>query len=218
MRIVRAAVFAVAAVVLSACFDLDQKFALGRDGSGSYRLAVTVDGVLKKTKDGDGDLLKPNKAVVTTEIKDGKTVKTARVDFRDLSELALEKEQVSLTVLSHSWFGFGPTHARFRHMFLAAKRAGGAKPDGPGAAIVSSALKGHTYSFSVTLPGSIDRIAPVKVNGVEVKPQVSGDFYNGHTVSWRMPLDALMGADTGPVFEVDFSAFGSFKDRATKKG
>jgi hypothetical protein len=84
-----------------------------------------------------------------------------------------------------------------------------------GRAILSGMFGEHEYSFSVTLPGSIDRIAPLKVNGVEVKPDVSGDFYHGHTIVWRMPL-ALMLEAKRLDFEADFSALGSFADVRTR--
>ena len=51
----------------------------------------------------------------------------------------------------------------------------------------------------------------LKVDGVEIKPEVTGDFYRGHTIRWRMPLARMLMARE-IVFEADFSAIGSFKD------
>jgi hypothetical protein len=220
MRILRFALLALAACSLCACFDLDQKMAISRDGSGSYEIAIAAEGAIgdaiKSDKDKD-KMLGPNKGRVTTEVRNGKVVRTAHVDFRSLSDLALHDEEASLTVLGRSWFGFGPQQVRLRRVFkIGAARAGqGAKSDDSGKAALAAVFGGHTYTFSLTLPGSVDRIAQVKVNGVEIKPDVNGDFYNGHTIVWRMPLALLMESDK-LTFEADFSAFGSFESAKTK--
>lgn len=221
MRILRLALLAVTASALSACFDLDQKMAIHRDGSGSYQIAIAAEGAIgdamRKDDKHSNDMLKPNKAVVTTEVRNGKVVKTARVDFARLSDLALHDEEASLTVLDRGWFGFGPAHVRFRRVFrIGAARAGqGGGKDDAGQAALAAVFGGHSYTFSVTLPGSIERIATVKVNGVGIKPEIGGDFYNGHTIVWRMPLTMLMQSDK-LTFEADFSAFGSFANAKTK--
>ena len=202
---------------------------LNRDGSGSYQVSIAAEGAigdaLKSDKNDKNDkndkkdgLLDSDKAVVTTEIRNGKVIKSARVAFKNLSELALHDEEASLTVLDRGWFGFGPSRVRFRRSFMiGAARAsrGGSAGDDAGKAAVAAIFSGHTYAFSVTLPGSIERIAPVRVGGVEIKPEVSGDFYNGHTVVWRMPLSLLMTSDR-ITFETDFSAFGSFANARTR--
>src|ERR1700749_1373563 len=212
----RFAVLAVTAFSLSACFDLDQKIAIHRDGSGSYQVTIAAEGgigeALKNDKKGNGNFLKPNKAAVTVAVKDGKVVKTARVDFKSLGDLSLQNESASMTVLGHDWFGLGPAHVRFRRVFLVnearAKQTGG-KDDDAGQAALAAIFGNHTYTFAVSLPGSVDRVAPVKINGIEVKPDVTGDFYNGHTITWKMPLTMLMESKS-LVFEADFSAYGSF--------
>jgi hypothetical protein len=224
MKILRIALLAVTACALTACFDLDQKIAIGRDGSGSYQVSLAAEGALGDAMKNDkskksGDMLDSDKAVVTTEFRNGKVVKTARVDFKSLSELPLHDEEASLTVLDRGWFGFGPAHVRFRRTFMIgsarAARGGDSGTDEAGKAAVAAIFGGHTYSFSVTLPGSIERIAPVKINGVEIKPEVSGDSYNGHTIVWRMPLAMLMEANK-LTFETDFSAFSSFENAKTR--
>lgn len=225
LRVLRWALLAVTACVLSACFDLDQDVSIHRDGSGSYRMTITAEGAigtaLKDDKKNKDDMLKPNKAVVTTEVRGGKVVKTARVDFRNLSELALNDENVSLTVLDRGLFGIGPSHVRFRRTFLvdaarAKQKAPATADDQIGKDMLRGIFGDHTYSFSVTLPGSIDRVAPVRISGVEVKPDVSGDFYHGHTITWRMPLTMLF-ATKRLTFEADFSALGSFTNIQTRK-
>jgi hypothetical protein len=68
----------------------------------------------------------------------------------------------------------------------------------------------HMYTFSVSLPGSVDRVEPLKVGGTIVRPEITGDFFR-HTVTWRMPL-YMMFAEDEVVFSVDFSAYGTFLD------
>lgn len=222
MRILRFALLAVAALALAACFDLDQKVSFNRDGSGQYRMVLSAQGAIGdalKSKDGGkDDMLAPNKAKVTTVVKDGNVVKTARVDFRSLSELKLDDEEIGLHVLDRGFFGLTPSHVRFRRTFhvgnARAQRSGG-DDEKMGKEVLASMFGDHEYSFAVTLPGSVDRVAPVKIDGVEVKPQISGDFYHGHTIVWRMPLATMLAAHDLS-FEVDFSALGSFADAKTQ--
>jgi hypothetical protein len=225
MRPFRAILLAVTACALTGCFDLDQKVAVGRDGSGQYQIAISAEGpigdALKDNK-GDRSMLAGNKVAESTVIKDGKVTKTARVDFKSLSDLALDDETISLKVRDHGFFGMTPSHVAFRRVFLVghardARGGGGPKADdAAGQAVVAGIFGNHTYSFAVTLPGSVDHVAPLVIGGVEVKPDIAGDFYNGHTVTWRMPLVTMMQARK-LVFEVDFSALGSFADAETKR-
>lgn len=223
MRILRFAVLAVTACLLSACFDLDQKISIARDGSGRYVMAISAKGVigdaLKDKKAGKIDTLGADNVKVTTVVEHGNVVKTATADFRALSELKLDDEEVALQVLDRGFFGLTPSHVRFKRVFhigSARTRSGGSSDEEMGRAALAGIFGDHEYSFTVTLPGSIDRIAPLKVNGVEVKPEVSGDFYHGHTIVWRMPLTTMMTARE-LAFEVDFSALGTFADAKTRK-
>ena len=132
-------------------------------------------------------------AATTITEKDGRVTQIGTIAFKSLSDLRLSDEAISLRVLERPFFGLGPTHARFRRTFLVgharrdhADRVG---PDGEiGSQIMASVFGDHTYVFSVTLPGSILRIAPVKLGDAVVTPSVTGDFYHGHTVTWTMPL------------------------------
>lgn len=220
----RLVLIAATAFALCACFDLDQKVSIDRGGAGRYQMTLSAKGAIgdaiKSDKSGKDDMLKPNKAVVTTEIRNGTVIKTATVDFRSLSELKLDDEQIALHVIDHGWFGITPSHVRFKRTFLvgnarASRSGGGGKDEEMGKAVLAGIFGDHEYAFSVTLPGSIDRIAPVRAGGVEVRPDVTGDFYNGHTITWRMPLTTMMSAEKLS-FEVDFNAVGSFGDAQTK--
>jgi hypothetical protein len=210
-----AATFVLVGVVLSGCFDLVQSVSVGRDGSGHYRVAVTAQGfigeALKNEKIVDTDR---NHADLTTTEVNGKVTRTAAIDFKSLSDLALKDETMSLAVKSRDLFGLGPAHLAFRYTFMVdrAKAAQtGNSGSGIGKEIAQTILGDHFYSFTVTVPGDIEHIAPVSLDGQLYQPTVTGDFYNGRTVTWRIPLYALFDARAID-FEVDFTAMGFFKD------
>jgi hypothetical protein len=210
---------AVAGMVLSGCFDIVQNIGIGRSGTGHYRIAVSAQGIV-------GDALKNaniintthNHAELSTTYLNGKTTRAAKVDFQSLSDVALSDETMSLTVRSRDLFGLGPTHAAFRCRALVDKAKSAqssAGPNGLGEQIARSILGDHTYVFSVTVPGSLEHIAPVTVGNQIYQPDVTGDFYHGHTVTWRLPLYAIVDAKALD-FEVDFAAMGLFSDARTQ--
>src|ERR1700754_5081006 len=197
MKFLRFAALAVAACALSGCFDLAQDVAVYRDGSGRYAVAVTAEGELGKAIRSDKrNVLAPNAATSTLSVNGDKVTRTASIDFTSLSALKLDDEQVSLKVLSPGFLGITPSHMRFRYVvnMSHARKTQANGDEAVGNAVMSGMFGDHHYRFAATLPGSIERIAPVKVDGVEIKPQISGDFYHGHTIAWRMPLGRLLMA------------------------
>ena len=68
----------------------------------------------------------------------------------------------------------------------------------------------HTYVFSVTVPGSVESASPVKIGHTIIRPQIGKQDLSA-TVTWRMPLYTLLQAKVVS-FQVDFSAYGSFRD------
>jgi hypothetical protein len=206
-------------VGLSGCFDLTQKIAIDRKGAGHYQVSVAASGLI-------GEALKEKPVKVgldgarhvstTITEKNGRVTQSSSIAFARLSDLKLSDELISLRVLSRPYFGLGPAHVRFRRTFLVgnarrdnADRIG--SDDATGSQIMASVFGDHTYTFSVTLPGSILRIAPVKVGDALAVPTVTGDFYHGHTITWTLPLYRALSRKM-LTFEVDFSAYGSFAD------
>ena len=200
----------LACFALTGCFDLDQKLALNRDGSGNYEVTLTADGMIGEALKNETLISESNgKIVRETEIVNGRAVHRERIAFARLSDLALADEDVTLTVRGGDLFGLLPKHATFRRVVNSADvRSQQSPEDKDDAAALAAVFGKHTYSFSVSLPGSIDRIAPVKVGGVTIRPEVTGDFLR-HTITWRMPL-YMMFAEDSVVFTVDFSAYGTF--------
>jgi hypothetical protein len=203
------------AIGLGGCFDLGQKVAIGRDGSGGYAVSVAADGIVgdglrKKHADVDiGGM--PMSTHVSYE--NGKTVQTSGTAFHDLSDLKLSDETISLHVKGHELFGLGATQVNFHRTFHIdrARRHHDDSDDGNlGKDILTSMFGDHVYSFSVWLPGKIDHIAPVRLGDRVVQPQVT-EAGDGHTVTWRMKLTDMFLADRLD-FDVDFSAHGNFHD------
>lgn len=224
MRILRFALVAVTACALTGCFDLGQDVTVARDGSGQYTMTIMVEGAMadaiKSAKSGSSDNpLAPNKATVKTSALNGKVIKTATADFKSFSDLKLKDERMSLKVLDAGFLGITPKLVRFRHSFAVgnarAERSGMSKSDEQmGQQMLAGLLGNHQYSFSVTVPGTIERIAPLNVGGVFIPAEVTGDYWH-HTVTWNMPLTRMIMAKD-VVVEVDFSAVGSFADAQTR--
>jgi hypothetical protein len=213
----RVAVPLILAAALAGCFDLSQNVSVGRDGTGHYRVAVAAEGFIGQAlkSKSDRDLVGGNPARTTTSDINGRVTRVSVVDFRSLSDLKLGEEAMSIVTHGRGFFGLGSTHATFRYTFAVdrARRAhgGDSGSDEAGKQFLAGMLGNHSYSFTVTLPGSIEHIAPVWVGNTEIKPSVSGDFYHGHTITWTMPIATLFSAKD-LTFEVDYSAWGSFTD------
>ncbi|MBI3678130.1 MAG: hypothetical protein HY243_16090 [Proteobacteria bacterium] len=215
------------AIGLTGCFDLSQKISIGRDGSGTYQVSIAAQGwmgeALKSDKKPAMDMSGNHARTTTTDVN-GKVTETSSVDFKNLSQIKLSDEKISLKVNSRDWFGLGPKHIHFRRTFLVdsarkdQERSNPSMNSGPtdkeGQQLINSMFGDHEYVFAVTLPGSIEYIAPIRIGKMTIQPEVTGDIYNGHTITWRMPLSALMSAKS-LTFDVDFSAVGSLGDAQT---
>jgi hypothetical protein len=208
----------VCSLALSGCFDLTQKLSIGRGGSGRYEIAIAANGLLGEAlKDNKSAIaLKQNRARTRTVTKDGKVTQTAIIDFKSLADLRLSDESVSLTNHGASWFGLGPSHVTFRRTFLVdrARRENVPRQTGDdrfGSELAQTMFGDHTYAFSVSVPGSVERANALHVGHATIRPQIRSDGLSATTVTWRMPLYALLQAKL-LTFEVDFSAYGSFPD------
>ncbi|HEX4534898.1 MAG TPA: hypothetical protein VH000_11750 [Rhizomicrobium sp.] len=212
---------AATALCLCGCFDLTQKVALNRDGSGHYEIAVASTGIVGDALK-DADILSGTRGPVAkrTVIQNGRVTRTASTNFKNLSDLALSDEAMSVTVKGRDLFGFGATHAVFRRTFLVqnAKRAGERRArnadDDTDNAVITSMFGDQTYTYSVTVPGSIEWIAPLTINGMAIKPRVTGDMFHGHTVTWRMPLGLLLSQKLLR-YSIGFSVYGAVKEEQT---
>jgi hypothetical protein len=208
------------AVGLSGCFDLGQKVAIGRDGSGGYAISVAADGIV-------GDGLRQHHAKIDVggqqlasriAVVDGKTVQTSGTAFHDLSDLRLGDETISLHVKGQKMLGLLGTQVEFHRSFNIDRARHRNMDDDDngnlGHDILTSMFGDHTYTFSVWLPGTIDHINPVMIGDQEVKPTVTQDG-DGHTVTWRMKLADMFLANELD-FDVDFTAHGNFHDAQTQ--
>lgn len=216
-RLISLGAVVACAIGLSGCFDLGQKVAIGRDGSGGYAVSVAADGIVgdgirKKHAQFDTDEDMP--MVTRISVVDGKTVQTSGTAFHDLSDLRLDDEVISLHVTGKKLLGLGGTEVNFhRSLNVGNARKHHMDDDddsGLGKDILTSMFGDHMYTFSVWLPGSIDHINPVVVGDHEVKPTVTQDG-DGHTITWRMKLTDMFLADQLD-FDVNFTSHGDFHD------
>ena len=217
-KLLFAATFVIACSFgLAGCFDLAQKLSIDRGGSGRYVVAITASGLLGEAlKDNkSGIRFSQNRVTTRTTAKAGKVTQTATLEFKSLSDLRLSDELLSLTNRGASWFGLGPSHVTFRRTFLVdrARRDNApksAEAERFGGELLQTMFGDHTYVFSVTVPGSVESAFPIKVGHTIIRPQI-GKQDLSDTVTWRMPLYTLLQAKVVS-FQVDFSAYGSFRD------
>lgn len=222
-RIWRGACVAIAMVAvsvgLSGCFDLVQTVGIDRQGAGRYLVSVSAEGIVGQAIKNEKLVNRQNHATLSTTDVNGKITRTAIVDFKSLSELSFSDEIMSQHVTSRDLFGLGPSHVTF----VADVMIGKAKSENPrtasagdvGQSIAQSILGDHTYVFTVTVPGDVERAVPITINSQTYQPTVTGDFYNGRVVTWRLPLYALVSAQSLN-FEVDFWAWGFFNDTKSR--
>jgi hypothetical protein len=217
-RLVSLGAVVLCAAGLGGCFDLGQKVAIGRDGSGGYAITVSADGIV-----GDGlrekhaDVEVGDMPMVTrVSTVDGKTVQTSGTGFHDLSDLKLSDEVLSLHVKGKTLFGLGGTQVNFHRSFRVdrARRDHTNDDSELGRDILTSMFGDHTYTFSVWLPGTIDHAAAVRVGHRMVAPTIT-DAGNGHSVTWRMKLTDMFLADQLD-FDVDFTSRGDFHDATSQ--
>ena len=217
------AVLIAVAVGLSGCFDLAQRVSIGRDGSGQYETSISAVGIVGEAlRNKSADLTGQNHGITTTNDVNGNVTQRSVVDFKSLSNLAFSDQYMSVMVRGHSLLGVGPSELTFTRSFHVDRARHEHDEDwrqsgDMGREVAQSILGDHTYVFSVTLPGSIEHIAPIVIAGTTIQPQVTGDFYHGHTITWRMPL-YLMTMAHALTFQVDFSAYGWFANVETRRG
>jgi len=220
-RTVSAAIVVLSTTGLSGCFDLEQRVGLHSNGSGTYDVVVSADGIVadgleRKPADIDvGD----NRAVRHVVRHGDRIVETSEVSFGDLSDLRLDDETLTLHVKGKRLFGLGGTEVNFHRSFRVdhARHHHDDEDDNHlGHDILESMFGGHTYTFAVWLPGEIEHIAPVRVGDQLVQPVVMGDRY-GHTIVWKMKLTDMFMADRLD-FDVDFAAHGDFHDTQSAPG
>ena len=204
------------ALSLGGCFDVHQNLHINRDGSGSYGVSITGQGLVGEALAEKPLHLTGLPPAVITRGGHGLVRQTARVSFASLSDLKLPFDVISLRVRGHSFFGLGPAQVQLRRTFLlsnareAVARMTG--QSGPSVAqILPGRLKGNVYVFAVTVPGSVRRASSLRLGGQRIVPTIRGNFWNGHTVSWRVPVRLLLRRSILR-FDVEFSAYGQFAD------
>jgi hypothetical protein len=224
-RLVSAGVVVACAVGLSGCFDLAQKVAIGRDGSGGYQIAVVADGLIGEGLSRDhghghihfGEDMPMHRAMTH---EGDKTVETIGTAFHDFSDLKLDDETLSLHVKGSKLLGLMGTQVNFHRSIDIdhARHLNDDDGDGDhlGHEVLTSIFGDHTYTYSVWLPGTIDHITPVSIDGHLIQPQVT-DAGDGHWITWKMTFTDLLTA-RNLAFDVDFTSRGNFHDTQSQAG
>lgn len=218
-RMLPVAVVVVGAAGLSGCFDLQQNVSVRRDGSGTYAVAVSAQGMIGDAidkHDADFDLNDGDNHAVTKRTRKGDiTTQTSEIAFQDLSDLKLGDETITMHVKGKKDDASQVNFHRTFHIDHARKDRD-EDEEGFGRDVLHSIFGDHTYQFVVWLPGKIDHIAPVVVHDNVVHPTVWADKY-GHTIIWKMPLIDMFLADKID-FDVNFVSNGEFRDTQTSPG
>jgi hypothetical protein len=224
-KLLSAGVVVACAVGLSGCFDLTQKVAIGRDGSGGYQIQVAADGLIGEGLSHDhghshihiDEDMSMHKSISG---EGDKTIETLGTAFHDLSDLHLSDETISLHVKGQKLLGLMGTQVNF-HRSFDIDRAKHLHDDDDnddhlGREVLTSIFGDHMYVYSVWLPGTIDHITPVSIDGHLVQPQVT-DAGDGHWITWRMKFTDMLIAQNLD-FDVDFTARGNFHDTQSQPG
>ncbi|MGF1456996.1 MAG: hypothetical protein ACFB6R_16645 [Alphaproteobacteria bacterium] len=194
-----------AAVLATACFDIEHRVTIAADGSGEVRLSLETDNVLPEGTRIDTILSGPDgRTEVHEYTENGRFFHVETARFAALNELALQDDEMTVSVRDRALWGAGPARATFRRTV---------RPIGDGGdsfGLVQRLLTDRTYSFSVTLPGWIDEIEAVRIDDLEAVPQ-----RDGNTITWRIPLGLFARADT-VTFTVHFNTFGDLKSSGTR--
>jgi hypothetical protein len=209
-----AAIVIVAGLGLSGCLDVLQTVGIDRTGAGQYQISASAQGFVGQALKNEKLVNKQNHATMATTVVNDKVTRTATVPFKSLSDLSFSDETMSLTIKSRDLFGLGPSHVAYVAdvMIDKAKHENQqtASAGDMGEQVAQSILGDHTYAFSVTVPGSVEYAAPITLGKTTYQPTVTGDYF-GHTVSWKIPLYALVSSQAIR-FEVDFWAWGTFSN------
>lgn len=192
------------ALVVGACFDIEHRMEITADGSGQIRITLATDDVLPEGTHIDTILAGPDgRTEVHEHTENGRFFHEETLTFTTLNDVALQDDVMSLSVRDKILWGAGPAKATFTRTL----RPVGAAGDSFG--VVQRLLADRTYTYSLTLPGWIEDVAPVRIDGLEAVPE-----REGNTVTWRIPLGVMARVDS-ITFRVDFATFGELKSAGT---
>ncbi len=188
------------ACLLSACFDIEHDVRLEADGSGRIQIALITDDVLPADTSFDTILKSPDgRTEVREYLDEGKFVHEETLAFTSLESVRLQDDSMSLVVRDRSFWGLGPARATFTRVM----RPIGVADDEFG--LLQRVLADRTYRFSLTLPGRIQEIDPVRIDGLEAVPE-----REGNTITWRIPLGTLTQVEA-LTFRVQFTTYGDLE-------
>lgn len=197
-----AVVFA-SAVLLAGCFDLQFDLTLHNDGSGTMVAKTTLNKEMSAmaAKDKDkpsGSLLAKNNKNVrqTAKNENGIVSMEETVEFKRLSDIALEGDGLEVTDLGRSIFGVDRTRIRWD---LGADKK---DKDREGGDMAAQVFAGHYLTVNMQLPCNVETAAALSLDGKQIVPVVKKSLLNGSTVQWRIPLEQLFAGGSNAQIDV----------------
>jgi hypothetical protein len=205
-----------AALLLTGCFDGRYDLTLRNDGAGTLRLDVLLDKDISKEilkaengKPGKiGDVEK--QALLGKNAKSSRLVENGRVGMRQ--ELAFKKlsevtsDDLDIEVQDFGRNLLGVVHSRVR---FGTGRNPSAKPQEkqePAAdAMAAKMLASYSIRVTMHLPCVIDNATSLKNGDTVYAPKIEKSFWNGSTVSWEVPMPAMLAFSKKPK-DNDFAA------------
>lgn len=200
----RVFVSAIAALLLSGCFDGHYDIGLKNDGSGTVAIDLILDkdlshDILKegkgKFKQADQSQLGKN-AHSSQRVENGSLIISQSLAFKSLSEITGGNVDIEVANLGRSTFGVAHSRIRF-----ATSRSPGAKgqkqaPGDVGDQLIDQMFKGHEMRVTMHLPCQVESAEPLRRDGAVYAPTVHKSWFGGSTVEWRVPMPVMIKMDS----------------------
>lgn len=186
---------ALAALLLTGCFDLSTRLALNSDGSGSIAVRVIYSpettALIMAAGKPPPPTSNPNPNVKREfTIQEGQAVQTETTTFNALEELSFPDQHVSVARIGTTYMGA----KRDRIMWTLFMKGGGQGQGAPPPALFA----GRVFEVAMDLPCNVEAAADATFPTTIIKPG-TGSIFTGSSgsVSWKAPLPVLMTLPPG---------------------
>ena len=178
-------------LLLSGCIDIEHKVKINKDGSGSIYIAAISEPQLANALKNERllEAIKPE-VKVKNVMRGKKFYHTETLKFKNISDLVMEGEQLSIRIKGSGFLGFGKKDATFEQRMFSTRETDTSSAD---------AFSGHYYNYTLELPGKIKKVYPLVLGGIEIEPTVEKN-----RVTWNIPLNMML-KQKEIVIKVDFT-------------
>ncbi|MFN3395891.1 MAG: hypothetical protein ACK4Z9_03740 [Thermodesulfovibrionales bacterium] len=162
---------------------MEGRVEIRKDGSGSIRYAFVTDPSL-------AEAFKQSKCFTRGErirsyIREGRFYHEGTLTFSSLDGLNIKDERLSISGI------------RYEHVIFPEKQQRSEEDK----ALSVLLLRGHFFTYNLSLPETIKAAYPVEINGIEIERLK----VKGKTASWKIPLDLVVSAEKEVIFKVDMT-------------